>query len=118
MSDQGEPLGERLAKLEGKVLELYRQQEANWRRSDEHEKALSDLKISSIQAVAKLEADLSHLERDGLKESFTMKTQIAEIGWRVGLVVGAALLILNFVLSKMDLGDFFNRQEVTKPSRR
>lgn len=103
-----EPVGERLARLEGKITELNRQQSANWQRSDEHEKALAEMKIQHVQAVAKIEADLAHLERDSLRENFGIKTQIAEIGWRVGLIVGAALLILNFVVSKVDFGDWFS----------
>lgn len=107
MTDQHDgSVGERMAKLEGLATEISRQQDAAWKRVDEHERNLSDMRIKHVEAVAKIEADIAHLERESLKESFTLKGQIAEIGWRVGVVVGAALLVLNFVLSKIDMSDF------------
>lgn len=116
MTDQGEPLGERLAKLEGRVTELFRQQETAWKRTDLHGEELSAMKLCHVQAVAKIEADIAHLDRESLKETFGMKTQIAEIGWRVGVVVGGALLALNFVLGKMNLNNLFGKQESNKPT--
>lgn len=107
-----------MAKLEGLATELSRQQEAMWKRSDEHERNLSEMRIQHVQAVAKIEADLAHLDRESLKESFTVRGQIAEIGWRVGVVVGAALLVLNFVLSKIDLSDFLGKPDVKVQARR
>lgn len=120
MPDHGgnEPLGERLAKLEAIILELNRQQEANWSRTDANAKELSDMKVLHVQTVAKLDSDISHLNVESLKETFKMKAQIAEIGWRVGIVVGAFLLILNFVLSKIDLSGFLPKSDTKIQGKR
>lgn len=113
-----EPLGERLAKLEAIIVELNRQQEANWKRMDANAKELSDTKLLNVQAIAKLESDISHLNLEGLKDTYKMKAQIAEIGWRVGVVVGAALLMLNYILGKIDISSIFGKPETKIQGKR
>ena len=57
MTDQHDgSVGERMAKLEGLATEISRQQDAVWKRVDEHERNLSDMRIKHVEAVAKIEA--------------------------------------------------------------
>lgn len=111
-------MGERMAKLEGMSAECLRQLEAMWKRSDEHERHIAELKIEHVQTTAKLESEIAHLDRENMRETLTMRNQIAEIGWRVGIVAGTALLVLNFVLNKIDFSELFRKTEVKVSSRR
>lgn len=116
---------ERLVALETKIesareqtIENERQQKANWARLDELRSGLETAKISAVETNARNAEKLANMEKMALRESFGMKTQIAEIAWRVGILMAGAVLIINFFMSKINLTGLLTDTKTTQETRR
>ncbi len=103
-------MGERIAALEARgiseekaIEELERQKDAMWKKVEE----LDKIKISLVELQARMEERMSSMEKSYMRDSFSLRGQIAEIGWRVGVIVAVGVLLFNFIISKIDLGDIF-----------
>lgn len=72
-------------------------------------KALAD-KVAAVtdrldERTARLTSDINKLDRENLKEGFSIKQQVAAIGWRVGVVVAIGIFVLTFIFKGLQVTD-------------
>ncbi len=70
------------------------------------------------ERTAALKDQLNKLDRENLTEGFSIKKQVAEIGWRVGVVVGIAMFLLTFIFKNLEIADFIGGKSDTAQSGR
>lgn len=103
------------------VEELNRQQKALWDRFDGREGVTRDIESIKLEEVksnasmdskftekiAMLEKSVEAVKREELARDFRQRMMIAQLAWKVSIVIGAALFVINLLTKNLDIKELF-----------
>lgn len=101
--------------------ELNRQQKALWDRFDGKDgitREIESVKLESVKSRAEIDAKFTEkflfLERqvmdvrqEEMKRDFSQRMQVAQLTWKVSIVIGGILFALNVLTRSLDLKKLF-----------
>lgn len=115
------------------VEELNRQQKALWDRFDGRDgitREIESIKLEEVKSnasmdskftekIAMLEKSVEAVKREELARDFRQRMMIAQLAWKVSIVIGAALFLINLLTKNLDIKELFfgSHQEVVRKTK-